>query len=232
MLVKKAAADDGGGRVPLTGWFGDQPESFRRRLLENAREVRFSEGDWIYGATEDAGGLFGIMEGTVRLYAILSRDETHLLDIVGRGAWFGQVGLLRNGQRLVTAVAAQSLAALLVPRSALLQLLRERPEFVDSVLRLDLEHFQYVLRVHSEVLSLAPRARIAGRLHALAERAAPDATVQIAATQADLAEMVGLERKTVHRVLKEFEKQGLIRRSYGAIEICSQRGLAQIRDET
>lgn len=195
-------------------------------------EIHFSEGDWIYGATEDAGGLFGVIEGTVRLYASLSRGENLLLDLMGRGTWFGQIGLLRDGRRLVTAVAAQNTSALLVPRRALLQLLRERPEFVDSVLRLDLEHFQYMLRAHSEVLSLGPRARIAGRLQALAERIPPGAATRIAVSQADLAEMVGLERKTVHRALKDFERRGLIRNSYGAIEICSRHGLAQIRDET
>lgn len=230
--MKKAATNDGASPIALTGWFRDQPDPFRRWLLKNAMEIRFSEGDWIYGATEDAGGLFGVIEGTVRLYASLSRGENLLLDLMGRGTWFGQIGLLRDGRRLVTAVAAQSTSALLVPRRALLQLLRERPEFVDSVLRLDLEHFQYMLRAHSEVLSLGPRARIAGRLQALAERIPPGAATRIAVSQADLAEMVGLERKTVHRALKEFERRGLIRNSYGAIEICSRHGLAQIRDET
>ncbi|MDE2466294.1 MAG: Crp/Fnr family transcriptional regulator [Alphaproteobacteria bacterium] len=201
------------------------------QLLQNAREVRFSDGDWLYGTTEAAGGLFGIVEGGVRLYATFTRGEAHLLDILGPGAWFGQVGLLRNGQRLVTAIAAQSLSAILVPRSTLMQLLHETPQFVDSVLRLDLEHFQYVLRAYSEVVSLAPRARIAGRLHALSGRMPSGAIAKIVATQADLAEMVGVERKTVHRILKDFENLGLIHLTYRAIEICSRRGLAQIRDE-
>lgn len=231
--MKNAGLDEQLQRLSPSGWFAGQPPELRRRLLEKAVQVRFSEGDWIYGATDEAGGLFGVLEGTVRLYAALSNGETLLLDLVGKGFWFGQIGVVRDGRRLFTAVTTEPVTALLVSRASMVQLLRENTEFVESIMQLDVVHFQYTLQVLSELLALAPRERIAARLHSLSERvSASEERHRIPLTQSDLAEMVGVERKTVNRILAEFEERGFIKRSYGAIEIYDPAALACIRDST
>lgn len=217
--------------MPSTGWFARQPAPLRRQLLDGAVDVHFADGDWIYGATEKAGGFFCVLDGGIRLYAATSHGETVLIDLVGPGRWFGQAGVLRDGQRLVTAIADGPVLALLIPRNAIVQLIRQSPQFIDSIMQLDAVHFQYMTRVVSEVLTLAPRERIAGRLYSLCDRVAPEAgRWRIPLTQADLAEMVGVERKTVNRVLAAFEKRGLVKRSYGAIELPDRAALARIRD--
>lgn len=218
-------------RISPAGWFAGQPASLRRQLLEGAVEIHFADGDWIYGATEKAGGFFCVLEGNIRLYAATSRGETTLIDLVGPGRWFGQTGVLRDGQRLVTAIADGPVLALLISRNAIVQLMRQSPQFIESIMQLDAMHFQYVMRILSEVLALAPRERIAGRLCSLCDHVAPDAVQwRIPVTQTNLAEMVGVERKTVNRILAGFEKNGLVKRSYGAIELLDRVALARIRD--
>ena len=217
------------GLLP-TGWFARQPRGFRQKLLECASEMRFADGDWLYGTDEEAGGLFAILEGSVHLLAALERGDTTLVDVVGRGNWFGQVGLLPDSHRVVTAVAAEPVTALVVPRSSLSRLLSDDPLLWRSFAALDLEQMQYVLNTLVETLSLPPGPRIAARLLALGARNSATPRLALRLTQTQLGEMTGLERKTVNRVLKALEARALVRTRYGTIEILDAGALARFRN--
>jgi CRP/FNR family cyclic AMP-dependent transcriptional regulator len=215
-----------------TGWFARQPPHFRRRLLEEARTVSFAKGAWIYGAEEEATGLFALLEGGARVYITLPRGGVALVDLAQPGAWFGQVGILRGGRRQATAMAAAPTRALLVPRQSLQRLLADTPAFWESFAALDVEQMQYILRAHAELLALDPRARVAGRLIALTpRRRGGSVAAPIALTQSDLAELVGLERKTVQRILAAFARSGWVRVGYGVIEVLDAARLARLLDD-
>lgn len=207
------------------GWFARQPAGFRRRLLERSVEMSFLDGDWLYGMEDEAGGLFGVLSGSVHLFAAVGDEGTALIDLAGPGKWFGQVGLLPDTQRLVTAVADGPVKALAVPRGSLTRIAADFPDAWLSFSALNLELIQDTVRTLADVLVLPPAPRVAARLHVLASRRTEAQGRRVPVTQARLGEMTGLERKSVHRILQALQKRGLIRLHYGAVEVLDLRGL-------
>ena len=51
---------------------------------------------------------------------------------------------------------------------------------------------------------------------------------QIRIAQQELGELLGLTRATVNTALREFERQGLLTRRYGMIELCDPVGLQRV----
>jgi CRP-like cAMP-binding protein len=210
-----------------SGWFARQPAGFRRRLLEQSVEMSFLDGDWLYGTEDEAGGLFGILSGSVHLTAAVADEGSALIDLAGPGKWFGQIGLLPGTQRLVTAAADGPVKALAVPRSSLTRFVADFPDAWLSFSALNLELIQDTVRTLADVLALPPSPRVAARLHALASRGAEAQGRHVRLTQSQLGDMTGLERKSVHRILQALQKRGLIRLHYAAIEVLDLRGLAR-----
>jgi CRP-like cAMP-binding protein len=213
-------------------WFSHQPAHLQRLLVERGQIVSFAKDAWIFGEREEANGLIAVLDGSIRAYANLAHGETVLVEFAGPGTWFGQISLLRKPQRLMTAMAATPTQLLLIPRRDLHRLAKETPALWESFAELSQLQLQWVIASLAEILALPPRTRLAARLAALVTRSArrESSTTQLRLTQADLAEMIGLERKAVHRILKAFERERLVAVEYGMVRILNRRGLEQIRD--
>lgn len=213
-------------------WFSSQPAHLQRLLVERGEVVSFAKDSWIFGESEDVGALTAVLHGTIRGYANFTRGETVLVEVVGPGTWFGQIGLLNSPKRLLTALAATQTQLLVIPRRELRRLTRENPALWESFAELSQLQLQWVMASLAEVVALPPRSRLAARLVALVSRSTrrDSAAAELRLTQADLAEMIGLERKAVHRILKAFERERLVAVEYGLVRILDRRGLERVRD--
>jgi CRP/FNR family cyclic AMP-dependent transcriptional regulator len=81
------------------------------------------------------------------------------------------------------------------------------------------------VRSLAEVIALPPSPRLAARLISLAAPKRAPAPVTISISQQALGELIGLTRKTVNRVLADFEHKGLVRIGYGQLELLDLGGL-------
>jgi CRP/FNR family transcriptional regulator, cyclic AMP receptor protein len=213
-------------------WFSRQPAHLQRLLVERGQVVSFAKDAWIFGESEEVTGLTAVLHGSIRGYAPLARGETVLVEVAGPGMWFGQISLLRGAKRLLTATAATQTQVLIVPRRDVHRLAKEHPVLWESFAELSLLQLQWVMAGLVEVVALPPRSRLAARLVALVSRSIrrDSAAAELRLTQADLAEMIGLERKAVHRILKAFEHERLVALDYGLVRILDRRGLERVRD--
>ena len=195
-------------------WFSAQKPALRAAILARARIARVDGGQWIYGTGDALNGLYGVLEGTVHLLMTLPDGETRLLDVVSSGQFFGQPARFGGGPRLVTAIAGEASRLLHVPDQALADIAREQPDVWRNFAGLLYGQLAGALMLAGILLHLPPPRRVAARLALLAQ--ARD-TVHV--TQDQLAEMVGLSRKTVNGHLRSLEKRGVIACAYGQIRI-------------
>lgn len=202
------------------GWFARQPPLFRRTVAKEARIVTIERGAWLYGAEDEAHGLFAVLEGGVRIY--YGADAPVLVDLFQPGEWFGQAGLLPAARRAVTATAAAETRLLLVPRSAFRRLVRDAPEMWMCFAELDRTHLEKLLRVQSERAPRSPLAAVAGRLAGMARvRRSSGEIAPVWLSQSEVAELVGLERKAAHRALAQLEAAGAVQLGYRRLDILS-----------
>ncbi|MDX5367260.1 MAG: helix-turn-helix domain-containing protein, partial [Alphaproteobacteria bacterium] len=76
-----------------------------------------------------------------------------------------------------------------------------------------------------------PRAQIASRLHGYTFLWGGGGAATVPIRQEELAELMGLSRKTVNLVLRDFEKRKLIETGYRHIRIIDPAGLHRIAME-
>lgn len=163
-------------------------------------------------------GVWIVRSGTLELVAGSGRGRV-VVGVLQPGDAVGDVPLLLGQPAVCTARALTDVQAGFLPAARFSVLLEENPRLARCWLTgLARRH----ARAH-EALAQTVGGSAQGRTAGLLLREARGGTV--ACSQDTLAAMVGLRRPTLNRVLKEFEREGLLRVGYRQIELLAEDGL-------
>ena len=187
-------------------WFAGLDPKLAEALVAAGRVRALDEGQWIYSEGDAEPGLCLVIDGVLRLEASAGADRGVLLGLVGAGQAIGQSRRFGGGRRIVTARAQRASQVMLVPDAALPQIADRAPGVWAAVIALLYDQLDAAVHAAALNLCLTPRQRIAARLAQLADNEGV-----VAATQADIAEMCGLSRKSASgHILALAEKEWLV----------------------
>ena len=151
-----------------------------------------------------------------------------MLTLIEAPSWFGEVSLFDGQPRTHDAFAEGASTLLLVPQAALLALLERQPQYWRDFALLMSQKLRLAF-IALEQMSLLPAApRLARRLLMIAENygeGEPRRVIHLA--QEQLALMLAISRQTTNQILKELQAQGIVRLTYGEIEILDLDRLRQ-----
>jgi CRP-like cAMP-binding protein len=119
--------------------------------------------------------------------------------------------------RIVDAISRGKSLVRHIGESDFNSVLARHPEAMRDLLASLSWQMQQLIDVVSGIRRGSAVPRIAGMLLTLAGET--ERATSIAITQQELGEQLGLTRATINIALREFERQGAIRRSYGAVEV-------------
>lgn len=149
------------------------------------------------------------------LGAVSQQGKEALLTLVEPPYWFGEISLFGDQPR-----THDAFTLLLVPQAPLLSLLEQQPQYWRDFALL-MSHKLRLAFIALEEMSLLPAApRLARRLLLIAENydeGEPRRVLHL--PQEQLALMLAISRQTTNQILKELEGQGILRLTYGEIEI-------------
>ncbi|MFG0582265.1 Crp/Fnr family transcriptional regulator [Pseudomonas sp. zjy_9] len=210
-------------------WFAALPAALSQTLLEMARVQRLDAGQRLFRRGDRPSGLYAVVEGAVRVGAIGENGKEALLTLVEPPYWFGEISLFDGLPRTHDAFAESTSTLLLLPQAELLALLERQPQHWRDFALL-MSHKLRLAFIALEDMSLLPAApRLARRLLLIAENygeSEPRRVLHLA--QEQLALMLSLSRQTTNQILKELEAQGVVRLTYGEIEILDVEHLRQL----
>lgn len=209
--------------LALCRWLDGHGADLRAMLLANGRLRKFSRGQWASAEGDESGGIFVVVRGTFQTYSQTIGEREVLLTQLTRGSAFGQSARFGGGPRLVTAISLGDGLLFQADDDALAKIARTEPLIWRAIAGLHYVQLRGMIQMIAEFTALPPRQRLAARLIRFAAGDEAQAVLQLA--QHDLADMTGLSRKTVNACLSDLEARGLIRRSYGAVEITDLPGL-------
>jgi CRP-like cAMP-binding protein len=193
-------------------------------FLAHGRVRSLSAGQWAQAEGDDETGVLVLLSGVLELFCKAPGDREVLIGHLLPGAALGQTTRFGGGPRLVTAICQADARVLQVSDRALSRIATDAPHVWEAVSALLYLQLRNLLEMVAELSALSPRERLARRLAAMG-RAAPGERLRL--TQQALGEMVGLTRKTANAYLAAFEREGLVRRAYGGIEVLDAPGLAR-----
>jgi CRP/FNR family cyclic AMP-dependent transcriptional regulator len=199
-------------------------------LLTHGRLVNFQPGTWTYAEGDEDTGLLIIIRGLVHILCMAPGERQVLLGQVGAGGAMGQTSRFGGGPRLVTVQCVENSLILLVSDRVLAQIATTRPQIWEAVAALLYQRSRDLLQLLAETIALPPRQRVAARMVRLAREEHEGGKPMLSLSQEALAEMVGLTRKTVNGYFADFEREGLIRRTYASTILLDPNGLRRIAE--
>jgi CRP-like cAMP-binding protein len=208
-------------------WFAGLPDALQDRLVAAAvlrplaaRQPLFSRGD-------DADGLYAVLDGAIRVSGSSEAGREALLTLLEPPGWFGEISTFDGQPRTHDAVAETEALVLHVPGAALDEILEAEPRWWRDLGLLVTSKLRLAFVAMEDMVLLPIGVRLARRLALMAEgygeREHERRTVQL--SQEQLAQMLATSRQTANQLLKDLEARGLIRLSYGSIEILDLEGL-------
>jgi CRP/FNR family transcriptional regulator, cyclic AMP receptor protein len=214
--------------IASNGWLVACKPDFRAWATANLHWQRHAAGSGISYAGDDAGALFCIAEGQVSFVAGVGVADIGTSYFGLPGTWWGHAPLL-GGKRLGSAVAATETVCGALPNTLLRARLKSHPEDWRAIAVGVSELFALSAGAHADLLIARSDRRVAAtilRLGGYRHRLFPVAPLaSIACTQDLLAGATALSRNTVGKLLRDFEKAGLVDARYGRITILDAPGL-------
>lgn len=212
--------------VPL--FAGLDPEQLERvraiaRLVEaKRRDVIFREGDPVEG-------IFVLLSGRVKLYRLGPDGREHILHVVRPGQTFAEAAVFMPGGYPAFAEALEKTRAIVLPKAAFLELLREEPAIsLAMIAALSRYLRQFVDRIDDLSLKDVP-ARLARWFLATAREKGREFW-DLDITKAELASQLGTAGETLSRTLRKFREAGWIEVRGRFVKILDREALERVAE--
>ena len=195
-------------------------------LARAARRREYRAGEVIVLEGEAQPGLYFLETGYVKVVKSAPTGREQTLRVLEPDDTFNEIGVFSRRPNPATAIALEPSAVWLIPRDTLTGLLRERPDFAQSVIERMAERMLFLVGLVSD-LSLRP---VTGRMaRLLLEGAVDDIVARLRwFTQAELASRLGTVPDVVQRALRALEADGVITVDRAQIRILDRPTLEQL----
>lgn len=198
-------------RVPFLAAL--QPKD-REALATFVTRRHFRKGDTIFQKEDPGQALFIVESGSVRIYLPSPQGADLTLAVLGPGDFFGDLSLLDGSPRSASAAASSETSALTLERADFIALVRSRPEAAVAVLAVVARRLRETDEMAADLAFLDVAGRLAKKLLELAAshgvQRPSGVLLNLALTQEELANMIGVTRESVNRNLGEFRRAGLL----------------------
>jgi CRP/FNR family cyclic AMP-dependent transcriptional regulator len=217
------------GRCRLFAGLG--PEALQT-IARTLRVRHFRRGEVLFHEGDPGDALFIVASGAIKVVVPSDEGEEAILATLRRGDFLGELALLDGAPRSASAIALEATDTLTLPRAQFRALASMEPAIRDALLAALARELRRLTTHVAELHFLDLTGRLAARLARLAEEngeVMPDGSIRLDAplTQSDLGAMIGATRQSVNKLLREFEKDGLLRLGRDSIVVPDLQALAR-----
>ena len=196
-------------------FFHGMKEEEIQRILNNSNERIYSRGTIIFREGEETDGIYIITAGLIKVYKMSIDGREKTLAILNPGDIMGEMALFDYSYRSATAEALEASTVNVIPRQDFERLLEEMPALAIKVIRVLAERLRQADEEIKNLLFLNARSRVILNLVQLVEQHMqgknPGTSIPFRLTHAEMANLIGVSRETVTRVISELQDEGLIR---------------------
>ena len=201
--------------------FAGLDDDARRKILLYVHERRFSSGQVIVLAREPCQVVYLIVHGVVRAYHASLEGREHVLAYLGPGDLFNLVPALDGGSIPANLDALTDVTLYTLPCDRFRMMVRNYQPVATAVL----EHLVADARRLSEMVEDLALHTVRTRLARFLLSRAGDRQSPNHWTQEKIAAHIGTVRDVVGRTLRDFARDGLIRRERGRLVVRDRKGL-------
>jgi CRP/FNR family transcriptional regulator len=175
----------------------------------------YVRGSILFVEGQETNGTYIVLSGLIKVVKIHKEGREKTVAILGRGDILGEMTLFETTTRSATAKIMEDSSVLLIPNSDFKQLLLDIPQLALQVIGILAERLRQTDQHIQELLFFNARERIVcNLLHLAAVHGIEESNkikIPLRLTHAELANLVGVSRETVTKVLDDLRKDNLIR---------------------
>tara|TARA_R110002110_G_scaffold18457_47_gene77464 strand:+ start:5424 stop:6098 length:675 start_codon:yes stop_codon:yes gene_type:complete len=215
-----------------SGFLANASPALKEMLVALATETPLRAGEVLFEHGDPGDSVYAIQEGSLE-FSVISADGRKLsLDVMRKGALFGEIALFDPGPRTATVIALTDARVLGVRNADAMSALRTTPEFGIDMLRLAGQRMRWMGFQLSEQVFLPLPARLAKKvLHLTNHISDPEPLLTL--SQAELAEFAGASREAVSKIISRWGRSGIVSASRGGLRLLNRKALialAEIND--
>ncbi|MDU3302552.1 MAG: Crp/Fnr family transcriptional regulator [Enterobacter ludwigii] len=213
--------------VSQRGWLSRTSDDFRDRLLENARLLKYEPGQVIFTKGDPAGGIYGLVSGTLGIIAAPPYSIPRLIDIAVAGDWTGEDCFISGKPRRSGLIAQNETWVLHVSLESMEQMASRDANNMRAFGAMSILAADSMLRLVHDLQKKNASARIASALHRICWAARTPVTL----SQESLGTITTTSRKQVNAIIKRFVDDGWIETGYRSITVINPGALKAHADE-
>jgi CRP/FNR family transcriptional regulator len=210
-------------RLREVPFFRELPGEVIDALRRGGTVRHFARGEPLFARGEAARGLFVVIEGSVRVYQVGDTGREHVLTVEGPGCSVAELPLFDGGPYPAYAEAAEESRVFTLGRERFRELLRERPELAEQVIRALSERLRRLVQTVEGLALKEVRQRVAALLLQWTEAHGTEFALPFTIEQ--IAGQLGSAREVISRALHGFAHDGLIELEGRRVKILDAKAL-------
>lgn len=183
-------------------------------MIRQLRTAEFRAGQVIFTQGDPGDRVYIIVTGKVKIGLRGPGDRENLRAIMGPADVFGELAVFDPGPRSCTATAITDVRAVWVDRATLRAWIARRPVIAEQLLQAMNQRLQHTEDQLIELISTDVATRVAHQLLLLAQRFGirerDGLRVAHELSQDEMAQLVGADRVSVNKALRDFASRGWI----------------------
>ncbi len=203
------------GQTPV---FSSLDEAACSLVAAEMREVKYTNGQVIFGRGDAGRDIYLVTEGRVRLSVLTAEGRELSFAHAEPGAIFGEIAMIDSGPRTADATAVAKTTAYSLSKGAFMRLIEKHPQISEAMLLFLCQRIREADQ-QLEAIALYPiEVRLARFFLAAArakagDEAEGDVTIPFTMSQTELALLIGASRPKVNTALSLLEGNGALKRS-------------------
>ncbi len=199
----------------FAGASADELEAIAKRATARS----FARGDMIIHQGDAGDCCYILTSGVARVTIIAANGREITLDFLEKGAVAGEIALLDGLDRTASVSAIEPVTALRLDRSAMREIIAERPDFAWQLLGQMAKRLRTANATIEGDRAFASGPRLARSLIRLMATGPDGARLRHQLNQTDLAHFAGMSREQINRQLSIWADSGIIERVQGQVRI-------------
>ena len=200
--------------------FSDLAPDAMDQLCRYAKLTSLRRGASLFSKGDPGTSLYVLISGAVKISVSSPDGRNAILNLIGPGEVFGEIGVLDGKARTTDGTANTNCEIFVIDRREFLPFVRSQPALAMKFIELLCARVRWTSDQVEQVILQDLPGRLASALLGLTERRKLDPASQtIAITQQEISEMVGMTRESINKQLRVWAGRSWVRLEHGAIVV-------------
>jgi CRP/FNR family transcriptional regulator, cyclic AMP receptor protein len=201
------------------------------QLCRYAKHTTLKRGASIFSRGDPGNSLFAVISGTVKISISSPDGRNAILNRIGAGEIFGEMGVLGGVERSADATANTNCEIFVIDRREFLPFVKSQPALSMKFIELLCARVRWTSEQVEQIILQNLAGRLASALIGLTEkRKLEPASRTIAITQQEISEMVGMTRESINKQLRAWAARNWVRLEHGAIVVLDAGSLRELAE--